>query len=65
LSQLERVEVFLPSLAHATDNGAMVAFTGYARFIQGCSDKEHTIQVKPQWKIAEISEAFGYPIPLD
>ncbi len=55
LAQLN-IEVYFPRKEYCTDNGAMVAFTGYQRFSRGFYDKDQTIQVKPRWEMTEITD---------
>ena len=46
-------EVFFPSLAYATDNGAMIAFAGCQRLLRGESDGSE-INIRPRWSLAEV-----------
>ena len=42
-------EVFFPRLEFCTDNGAMVAYTGYLHLLQGKKDDSLAIEVKARW----------------
>ncbi|OYV55276.1 MAG: tRNA (adenosine(37)-N6)-threonylcarbamoyltransferase complex transferase subunit TsaD [Legionella sp. 21-45-4] len=44
-------QVFFPKLEYCTDNGAMVAYTGYLHFSNGARDETHDIVVKPRWPL--------------
>lgn len=47
-------EVFYPQPQFCTDNGAMIAYTGFLRLKQGQHD-ELEIDVKPRWPMTELS----------
>ncbi|MDC2826459.1 tRNA (adenosine(37)-N6)-threonylcarbamoyltransferase complex transferase subunit TsaD [Rodentibacter pneumotropicus] len=47
-------EVFYPQPQFCTDNGAMIAYTGFLRLKQGQYD-ELEIEVKPRWPMTELS----------
>lgn len=47
------VEIYYPRLEFCTDNAAMIAYTGYRRFILGDLDQDLAIKVFPRWKIEE------------
>lgn len=47
-------EVFYPQPQFCTDNGAMIAYTGFLRLKQGQHD-ELEIEVKPRWPMTELS----------
>ncbi|MGC6376704.1 tRNA (adenosine(37)-N6)-threonylcarbamoyltransferase complex transferase subunit TsaD [Bisgaard Taxon 45] len=47
-------EVFYPQPQFCTDNGAMIAYTGFLRLKQGES-QPLAIQVKPRWAMTELS----------
>ena len=49
----ESGEVFFPRNEYCTDNGAMVAYTGYLRFKDG-QNESLGFQVKPRWIIEDI-----------
>lgn len=49
----EGSRVYYPRREFCTDNGAMVAFTGYERLTRGFID-DLKIQVKPRWSLSEI-----------
>ena len=53
-SALESCEVHFPSLAYATDNGAMIAYVGCKRLMRGESDKEK-FSVRPRWSLKDMS----------
>lgn len=46
-------EIYFPSLAHCTDNGAMVAYTGYLHFAQGQQDLGHAIAVSARLSLTQ------------
>lgn len=53
MSQLKG-EVFYPQPQFCTDNGAMIAYTGFLRLKQG----QHTsleIEVRPRWTMTELT----------
>ncbi len=46
-------EVYYPAFEYCTDNGAMIAFAGYLRYMK--QQKESlNIQVKPRWPMSEL-----------
>ncbi len=49
----EEVKIFYPRLEFCTDNGAMVAYTGWRRLAIGCRDSLE-INVYPRWDIDGI-----------
>ena len=46
-------KVFYPPLKYCTDNGAMIAYTGYLRMRNGQSDTFDQ-QVKPRWSLVDV-----------
>lgn len=48
-----RVRVCFPPLSHCTDNGAMIAYTGYERFLRGNFSQE-PLQPLPRWQLEEL-----------
>ncbi len=48
------VTTYYPRLAFCTDNGAMVAFTGYLRLKAGYADTDLSINTRARWPLAEI-----------
>lgn len=46
-------EVFYPQPQFCTDNGAMIAYTGFLRLKQG-QHSDLAIDVKPRWAMAEL-----------
>ncbi|HII3848295.1 TPA: tRNA (adenosine(37)-N6)-threonylcarbamoyltransferase complex transferase subunit TsaD [Pasteurella multocida] len=54
LMQQLKGEVFYPQPQFCTDNGAMIAYTGFLRLKQGES-QPLSIQVKPRWAMTELS----------
>lgn len=44
-------EVFFPKIEFCTDNGAMVAYTGFLKLKQGQKDTNHKIDVKARWPL--------------
>ncbi|MFL2697807.1 MAG: tRNA (adenosine(37)-N6)-threonylcarbamoyltransferase complex transferase subunit TsaD [Gammaproteobacteria bacterium] len=49
---LSEIDVFSPDIRNCTDNGSMIAITGYHRLKKGHSDKK--IQVRPRWDLSDI-----------
>lgn len=47
-------EVFFPRIEFCTDNGAMIAYTGYLHFMQGRKDANFAIDVKARWPIDKM-----------
>ncbi len=60
LCEEEGIELFLPSPAFCTDNGAMIAFAGYLRLASG-ERAPLAIEVKPRWSIETLSEIVLAP----
>ncbi|EEX51242.1 O-sialoglycoprotein endopeptidase [Pasteurella multocida] len=54
LMQQLKGEVFYPQPQFCTDNGAMIAYTGFLRLKQG-ERQSLSIQVKPRWAMTELS----------
>jgi N6-L-threonylcarbamoyladenine synthase len=48
-------KVFYPDLEFCTDNGAMIAFAGALRLAQQQGKKDYRFNVKPRWKLPEIT----------
>ncbi len=46
-------ELFFPSMQFCTDNGAMIAYAGYRRFMQG-QEPEITFDTRPRWPLCEL-----------
>ncbi len=46
-------ELFFPSMQFCTDNGAMIAYAGYRRFMQG-QEAETSFDTKPRWPLYEL-----------
>ncbi len=46
-------ELFFPSMQFCTDNGAMIAYAGYRRFMQGQAP-ETEFGVRPRWPLYEL-----------
>ena len=46
-------EVFYPQPQFCTDNGAMIAYTGFLRLKQG-EKSDLAIDVKPRWEICQL-----------
>jgi len=53
LGQELGVQVFYPRPEFCTDNGAMIAYTGFCRLAAGLRD-DSSFQVKPRWSLAEL-----------
>lgn len=49
-----QTELFYPEMAYCTDNGAMIAYAGAARFLAGQTD-HFDAKVKPRWPIDELA----------
>ncbi|GLR63025.1 tRNA (adenosine(37)-N6)-threonylcarbamoyltransferase complex transferase subunit TsaD [Marinospirillum insulare] len=47
-------QVFYPSLAYCTDNGAMIAFAGAQRLASGQSDGATPAPLRPRWPLTEL-----------
>ncbi|MFT4060025.1 MAG: tRNA (adenosine(37)-N6)-threonylcarbamoyltransferase complex transferase subunit TsaD [Legionella sp.] len=45
-------EIYFPALEYCTDNGAMVAYAGYLRMLNGECDAGIGIEVKARWPLA-------------
>lgn len=45
-------EIYYPRLEFCTDNGAMIAYAGYRRFLMGNYQKDYAILVYPRWKLS-------------
>lgn len=46
--------VFYPKLEFCTDNGAMIAYTGFVRLQAGLSSNNLSISVKPRWSLEDV-----------
>ena len=55
--QRHKAEVFYPALPFCTDNGAMIAFAGCQRLLEG-EQQSLLIKVRPRWPMTEL-EAPG------
>lgn len=49
-------EVYFPALEYCTDNGAMVAYAGCLRMVQGQCDAGGGVQVRPRWPLEQIND---------
>lgn len=47
-------QVYYPSLAYCTDNGAMIAFAGAQRLAAGQSDGATPAALRPRWPLTEL-----------
>jgi N6-L-threonylcarbamoyladenine synthase len=47
--------VLFPDLKYCTDNGAMIAFTGYLKFINGDYSSDYVMSVMPRWPLANTA----------
>jgi N6-L-threonylcarbamoyladenine synthase len=45
-------EIFFPALEYCTDNGAMIAYAGCLRMLQGERDLNIGVEVKARWPLA-------------
>ena len=52
------VDVFFPKKQYCTDNGAMVAYTGFLRWQQGHAEPL-SVAVKARWPLSELSTTKG------
>ena len=50
--KLPGVDIFSPDIKNCTDNGSMIAITGYHRLKNGQTDDR--ILVRPRWDLSEI-----------
>ena len=50
--KLPGVDIFSPDIKNCTDNGSMIAITGYHRLKKGQTDDR--ILVRPRWDLSEI-----------
>jgi N6-L-threonylcarbamoyladenine synthase len=56
LSEKKGIEVYYPRLEFCTDNGAMIAYAGYQRFLKQ-SFEPMAITVRPRWPLVEMSQS--------
>ncbi|MFU8797833.1 MAG: tRNA (adenosine(37)-N6)-threonylcarbamoyltransferase complex transferase subunit TsaD [Gammaproteobacteria bacterium] len=54
LNKLQGTTVYYPRLAFCTDNGAMIAYAGYRRFIMGDIKQTLGFQVRARWPLTAI-----------
>ncbi|MGV3739991.1 MAG: tRNA (adenosine(37)-N6)-threonylcarbamoyltransferase complex transferase subunit TsaD [Gammaproteobacteria bacterium] len=52
MQELE-VEVYFPAMEYCTDNGAMIAYTGWLHFINGQQDNSLAIDVRARWPFTD------------
>jgi len=50
----QHATVYYPRLEFCTDNGAMIAYTGYQRLLHGEKTASLAIEIKPRWEIDSI-----------
>lgn len=50
-------QVCYPPLCYCTDNAAMVAYTGYERFLRGQFDNDPGIHVRARWPLVDLNDA--------
>lgn len=50
----QKAEVFYPQLRFCTDNGAMIAYAGYQRFLAG-QGSDLKVQVRARWPMSELA----------
>ena len=53
-SQQSSVQVFFPRNEFCTDNGAMIAYAGYRRYLLNPSNDDG-LQVRPRWPLSELT----------
>ena len=53
LAKRRRAQVFYPSAAFCTDNGAMIAFAGCQRLLAG-QGENLAVSVRPRWPMVEL-----------
>lgn len=49
-------KVYYPRQEFCTDNGAMVAYTGWLRLSAGKHEDDRSIQTRPRWPMSELTE---------
>ena len=54
MASKHRYRVFCPPLDLCTDNGAMIAYAGYLRFLTGATE-DLSINVRPRWPMTELN----------
>ena len=52
-SQQSGIQVFFPRNEFCTDNGAMIAYAGYRRYLLNPSNDDG-LQVRPRWPLSEL-----------
>lgn len=55
MAKQDGFEVYFPRPAFCTDNGAMIAFAGYHRFLPGETPSGLEIQVRPRWPLDQLA----------
>ncbi|WP_367606639.1 tRNA (adenosine(37)-N6)-threonylcarbamoyltransferase complex transferase subunit TsaD [Legionella sp. W05-934-2] len=53
LTDKHDIKLSYPSMQFCTDNGAMVAYAGWKRLIQGETDEDLSVVVKARWPLSE------------
>jgi len=54
LAKMLGITLFYPKIEFCTDNGAMIAYTGYLRLMQNQKDALG-FNVRPRWPLSELS----------
>ncbi len=52
LAKKQDIKLFFPQMQFCTDNGAMVAYAGWKRLVQGESDEDLSVSVKARWPLS-------------